>query len=133
MTQFRRRSWRSAPARRNEGLRLSTMIVLFVVVLLLIVAANRPEIWSHFLPNLVPPAPAHPAATDAKAAVPPQETAPAPRIADRQSPFLLGGLIVVAIIYFGWRIARIGRAVARRAQVKRTDVPRPPPPINHQR
>jgi hypothetical protein len=108
------------------------MIVLFVVVVLLILAANRPEIWSRLLPNLDPPAPAHSAA-HAKSAVPPPETPQSPRIADRQSPLLLGGLIVVAIIYFGWRIARIGRAVARRAQVKRTDVPRPPPPINHQR
>jgi hypothetical protein len=104
------------------------MIVLFVVVVLLILAANRPEIWSRLLPNLVPPLPAHSAVAGAKAAVPPPETPQSPRIADRRSPLFLAGLIVVAIIYFGWRIARIGRAVSRRAQSKRT-----PPPINHQR
>ncbi len=87
MTQFRRRSWGSARDKRNEGMRLSTMIVLFVVVLLLMMAASRPEIWSRFLRNLDQPAPANPAGTTAKTPpAPPQAPdALAPLTANRPS------------------------------------------------
>lgn len=132
MTQFRRRSWGSARPQRNEGMRLSTMIVLFVVVILLMLAANQPEIWSRLLPNLDQPAPADSARSDAKTALAPPQAPQTPRSPDRQSPLLLGGLIVAAIAYFGWRIARIGRTVSRRTKAKRADAPHStpvPPPV----
>jgi hypothetical protein len=113
-------------------MRLSTMIVLFVVVILLMLAANQPEIWSRLLPNLDQPAPADSARSDAKTALAPPQAPQTPRSPDRQSPLLLGGLIVAAIAYFGWRIARIGRTVSRRTKAKRADAPHStpvPPPV----
>jgi hypothetical protein len=132
MTQIRRRSWGSARPKRNEGMRLSTMIALFVVVVLLMLAANQPEFWSRFLPHLDQPAPADSAGANAKTAPAPPQAPQTARSPDRKSPLMLGGLIVVAIAYFGWRIARIGRAVSRRTKAKRADAPLStptPPPI----
>ncbi len=71
MTQFRRRSWQSPRPRRNEGMRLSTMIVLLVIVLVLMAAASRPEIWTHLFPSLDQPAPAGSAVGSAKTALEP--------------------------------------------------------------
>ena len=58
MKQVRRRLWVPDQGRRKEGIRLSTMVVLLAVVLLLMAAANQPQIWSQFFPSLQKPAPA---------------------------------------------------------------------------
>jgi hypothetical protein len=98
-------------------MRLSTMIVLLVVVLVLMAAASRPEIWSHLFPSLDQPAPAGSADGSAKAAL---EPAKAPQTSDQNSRLLMGGLIVVAIAYAFWRITRLTRAISARSKRDRT-------------
>ena len=73
MTRIRRRSWPSSRQTRRDNWRLSTMIGLLAVVLVLMFAASRPEIWVHLVPNLDQPAPAtaEPANKTAPTAGPP--------------------------------------------------------------
>jgi len=105
-------------------MRLSTMIVLFAVVLLLMLVSNRPEIWSRFVPNWdeSDTAQATKTSQSADSAARRNQSAPpaaASRSPSQQSPLLMGGLLVVAVAYFAWRIARIGRAVSRRVETNR--------------
>ena len=120
MTQFRRRSWQSPRPRRNEGMRLSTMIVLLVIVLVLMAAASRPEIWSHLFPSLDQPAPAGSAVGSAKTALEPAKAPHPAQTPDQNSRFLMGGLIVLAIAYAFWRITRLTRAITARSKHDRT-------------
>jgi hypothetical protein len=120
VTQFRRRSWQSPGPRRNEGMRLSTMIVLLVVVLVLMAAASRPEIWSHLFPSLDQPAPAGSAEGSAKMAPEPAKAPHTAQTPDQNSRLLMGGLIVVAIAYAFWRITRLTRAITARSKHDRT-------------
>jgi hypothetical protein len=118
MKQVRRRLWSPERGRRKEGIRLSTMVVLLAVVLLLMAAANQPQIWSQFFPNLQKPAPAQSA--DGAAGNPDPSAKPvASHAADSRSPLMWGGLIVLALAYFSWRITRIGRSFLRSAHAKR--------------
>ena len=119
MTQFRRRSWQSPHPRRNEGMRLSTMIVLLVIVLVLMAAASRPEIWSHLFPSLDQPAPAGSAEGSANTAPAPAKAPPTTEPLG-QSRLLMGGLIVVAVVYGFWRTTRLTRAITARSKRDRT-------------
>jgi hypothetical protein len=136
MSGFRRRSWASTRPPRNDGMRLSTMIVLFVIVVALMVIASRPQIWSRFVPSWDEPAKTAAAKSsqrpdsslEVEPATPFNRTrmpAPARRASDKQSPLLMGGLIVAAVLYFAWRIARIGRAMSRRVEAKRNERDKP--------
>jgi hypothetical protein len=127
MAQLRRRSWQSAREPRREGLRLSTMIVLLAIVLLMMFAASRPAIWEQLFPNGNQPAPATSAGSPADDVSAPPKAEQAPHGVDHLSTLRLAGLIVLAIVYFGWRFARMGRAVTRRAQSKRVRAPGPAP------
>jgi hypothetical protein len=101
-------------------MRLSTMVVLLVIVLVLMAAASRPEIWSHLFPSLDQPAPAGTSEGSAKTAL---ELAKAPQTvqtSDQNSRLLMGGLIVVAIAYAFWRITRLTRAITARSKQHRT-------------
>jgi len=105
-------------------MRLSTMIVLFAVVVLLMLVSNRPEIWSRFVPNWDESTPAEVAKTRQLADSPLMIDQSAPPAAPnrspvQRSPILMGGLLVLAVAYFAWRIARIGRAVSRRVETNR--------------
>jgi hypothetical protein len=102
-------------------MRLSTMIVLLVIVLLLMFTANRPEIWSRFFPE--GPRPAETTGQAANTPTNPSTSAPAPSSRERQSPLMLGILIVAAIAYGIWRVSRIARAVSKRTQARRTARP----------
>lgn len=124
MARFGRRSWVSTRSVRNDGMRLSTMVVLFAVVVLLMFVSNRPEIWSRFVPDWDESVKADVAKTPQSADLPSKIKQSAPpaapnRSSDQRSPLLMGGLLMLAVIYFAWRIARIGRAVSRRAEAKR--------------
>jgi hypothetical protein len=107
-------------------MRLSTMIVLLAVVLVLIFATNRPEIWSQLVPNLdqPTPSPTHTAPRTAKTAPTQPSFIQASRPMSRQSPLLLAGLLIVAMVYFVWRITR---AVSRCVQSKQLRAARPVP------
>jgi hypothetical protein len=124
VARFGRRSWVSTRSVRNDGMRLSTMVVLFAVVVLLMFVSNRPEIWSRFVPDWDESVKADVAKTPQSADLPSKIKQSAPpaapnRSSDQRSPLLMGGLLMLAVIYFAWRIARIGRAVSRRAEAKR--------------
>jgi hypothetical protein len=101
-------------------MRLSTMIALLVIVLVLMAAARRPEIWSHLFPNLDQAAPAASAESSAKTALEPAKAPHTARTSDPQSRLLMGGLIVVAIAYAFWRITRLTRAITARPKRDRT-------------
>jgi hypothetical protein len=104
------------------------MIVLLAIVLLMMFAASRPALWEQLFPNLDQPAVSNSTGSSAAGASATPKTEPAaPHSADHQSTLRLAGLIVLAVVYFGWRFARMGRAVARRAQSKRVELPRPLP------
>jgi len=129
MAQLRRRSWESARQPRKEGLRLSTMIVLLAIVLLMMFAASRPAIWEQLFPNLNQPAPTNSTEPVAGGSPATPKTEPAPPRVDHQSTLRLAGLILLAVVYFAWRFARMGRAVSRRtvvtrSQSKRVKVPK---------
>jgi hypothetical protein len=124
MAQLRRRSWESARQPRKEGLRLSTMIVLLAIVLVMMFAASRPALWEQLFPNLDQPAVSNSTESPAAGASATPKTEPAPHSADHQSTLRLAGLTVLAVVYFGWRFARMGRAVVGRSQSKRVEVPR---------
>jgi hypothetical protein len=102
-------------------MRLSTMIVLFAVVVLLMLVANRPEIWSRFVPNWDESTPVKvnekPQRADSSSTIDQTSPQATPRRSPlQQSPLLMGALLVVALMYFVWRLARIGRAVSRRVE-----------------
>jgi hypothetical protein len=101
-------------------MRLSTMIVLLVIVLVLMAAASRPEIWSHLFPSLDQPAPAGSADGSAKTALEPANAPHAVQMSDQNSHVLMGSLIVVAIAYAFWRITRLTRAITARSKRDRT-------------
>lgn len=124
MTHLRRRSWASNRQTRKDGLRLSTMIVLLAVVVVLMFAANRPEFWVHLVPGLDSKPPAKAATAHAPAsrveiapAAPTNTPKPAPQT--DQTRLRLIGLIILAVVYFGWRFARMGRALRRHRPPKR--------------
>jgi hypothetical protein len=143
MPSIRRRSWVSGRQPRKDGLRLSTMVVLLAVVVVLMFAASRPEIWVQLVPGLDSQAP-----TTAKATPPtatttttksnvemspapvPGTPANAPPAARQTDPTRLRliGLIILAVVYFGWRFARMGRALRQQQAAKRARPGLPPPP-----
>ena len=100
-------------------MRLSTMIVLLVVVLVLMASASRSEIWSHLFPSLDQPAPAGSAEGSAKTALEPAKAPHTAQTSDQNSRLLMGGLIVVAIAYAFWRITRLTRAITVRSKQDR--------------
>jgi hypothetical protein len=130
MTHIRRRSWVSSRQTRRDGLRLSTMIVLLVVVLVLMFTASRPQIWVQLVPGLdtKPPAKAPDSPIEIAPPAPKQTPTPGPR--SDQTPLRLMALIILAVVYFGWRFARMGRALSRNRPPKRDRPPVPdsPPP-----
>jgi hypothetical protein len=119
MSPIRRRSWASGRQTRKDGLRLSTMIVLLAVVLVLMFAARRPEIWVQLVPGLDSPAPAPATKSNVEIApATPAKAQPAPPQTDPTRLRLIG-LILLAVVYFGWRFARMGRALRQRRPPKR--------------
>jgi hypothetical protein len=116
VTQFRRRSWQSPRSTRNEGMRLSSMIALLVIVVCLMLVADQPGFWSHLFPNLDQPSPTSSAAGSASPAPKPPTETKNTQAAHQQSRLLLAGLIVAAIAYSLWRITRLMRAVAGRTK-----------------
>jgi hypothetical protein len=119
MSPIRRRSWASGRQTRKDGLRLSTMIVLLAVVLVLMFAARRPEIWVQLVPGLESRAPAP--ATKSNVEIAPATPAKAQPATPQTDPTRLRliGLILLAVVYFGWRFARMGRALRQRRPPKR--------------
>jgi flagellar biogenesis protein FliO len=124
MAQFRRRSWESARQPGKEGLRLSSMIVLLAIVLLMMFAASRPAIWEQLFPNLDTPTPTNMTEPVAGGGPATPKTEPAPPRVDHQSTLRLAGLILLAVVYFAWRFARMGRAVITRSQSKPVEIPK---------
>jgi hypothetical protein len=119
MTRVRRRSWASGRQPRKDGLRLSTMIVLLAVVLVLMFAASRPKIWVQLVPGLDSQPPATVTKSNVEIApATPTKVQPAPPQADPTRLRLIG-LIILAVLYFGWRFARMGRALSQRRPPKR--------------
>jgi hypothetical protein len=114
MIPVRRRSWASGRQPRKDGLRLSTMIVLLAVVVVLMFAASRPEIWVQLVPGLDSQAPATATKSNVEIApATPTKAQPAPPQTDPTRLRLIG-LIILAVMYFGWRFARMGRALRQR-------------------
>jgi len=108
------------------------MIVLLAIVLLMMFAASRPAIWEQLFPNLNQRAPTNSTEPVAGGGPATPKTEPAPHGVDHQSTLRLAGLILLAVVYFGWRFARMGRAVVRRtatsrSQSKRVELPSPVP------
>jgi hypothetical protein len=109
------------------------MIVLLAIVLVLMFAANRPEFWVHLVPGLDSKPPANATKTKVEIAPAAQTESPAPRPQgdqtdhpqSDQTKLRLVGLIILAVLYFGWRFARMGRALSRHRPPKRV---RPPDP-----
>lgn len=131
MTHIRRRSWASSRQTRRDGLRLSTMVVLLAVVLVLMFAASRPEIWVQLVPGLDSKPHADAAKSNVEIAPDAQTKSPAPRPQDAQTRrpetdptrIRLIGLIILAVVYVGWRFARMGRALNRQRLPKRANPP----------
>ena len=119
MTRVRRRSWASGRQPRKDGLRLSTMIVLLGVVVVLMFAASRPAIWVQLVPGLDSQAPTTATKSNVEIApATPAKAQPAPPQADPTRLRLIG-LIILAVMYFGWRFARMGRALRQNRPPKR--------------
>jgi hypothetical protein len=104
------------------------MIVLLAVVLVLMFAASRPQLWVHLVPSLdsKPPAKAAanaPASQVEIAPATPTNTAAPDQQTDHpqtdQTRLRLIGLIILAVLYFGWRFARMGRALRQHRPPKR--------------
>jgi hypothetical protein len=91
-----------------------------VIVLVLMAAASRPEIWAHLFPSLGQPAPAGSAEGSAKTVLEPAKAQHPAQTPDQSSRLLMGGLIVVAIAYAFWRITRLTRAITARSKHDRT-------------
>jgi len=132
MARVRRRSWASGRQPRKDGLRLSTMVVLLAIVLVLMFAASRPEIWAQLVPGLDSQAPAPATKSNVEIApATPTKAEPAPPQADPTRLRLIG-LIILAVMYFGWRFARMGRALRQHRPPKRVgpgmSSPTPSPP-----
>jgi hypothetical protein len=127
MARVRRRSWASGRQPRKDGLRLSTMVVLLAIVLVLMFAASRPGIWTQLVPGLDSQAPA----TKTNVEIAPTKAEPAPPQTDPTRLRLIG-LIILAVMYFGWRFARMGRALKQHRPPKRLgpgmSSPTPSPP-----
>jgi hypothetical protein len=128
MTHIRRRSWVSSRQPRKDGLRLSTMVVLLAIVLVLMFTASRPEIWAHLVPSLEtkPPAKAPDSPIELAPPAPKQTPTPGPR--SDQTTLRLMALIILAVVYFGWRFVRMGRDLSRNRPPKRDRPPAPDSP-----
>lgn len=133
MTRLRRRSWYQPRSQKSDVLRLYVMVALLVAVLLMAFFAQRSEIWSGLFPDeghvdtaKTDFAKVHSPALDAansqaKKSTPqtielvPIEPPPkAKQPEDYGTRWMMGGLILVTIAYFGWRIYSITRRFSRR-------------------
>jgi hypothetical protein len=109
------------------------MVVLLAVVLVLMFAASRPEVWVHLVPSLDSKPPENIAKTNVEIAAAADGKTSSPRLQEDQArhpgsdptKLRLIGLIVLAILYFGWRFARMGRTLSRHRQPKRVSPPTP--------
>jgi hypothetical protein len=113
----------------KSGTRLGVMIGLLVFVIVLMEVSRRPEIWSNFLPEedqpvpqqvqQPPQQPAGPIIEWSDTPVSPSKTRPANSTPSRPAArpridWTMGTFIILAVIYFSYRIFRISRTLSRR-------------------
>lgn len=124
MPGIRRRSRQAGGVSPRDNRRLWAMVGLLAVVVVLMEVARQPAIWSRLLPEENPPV------AEEGANRPAEAPASKPPSRPVNPNFLMGPLILLASLYFVWRIFSLRRRYWKRSQLKprtRTQFRSPPP------
>jgi len=124
MPGIRRRSRQPSGVSPRDNRRLWAMVGLLAAVVVLMEVARQPAIWSRLLPEENPPA------AEEGANRPAEAPASKPPSRPVNPNFLMGPLILLASLYFVWRIFSLRRRYWKRSQLKprpRTQFRSPPP------